>query len=615
MKILKNNYLRWCLIGVSFLLIDFLLRFFTRWLGYYSIFELIPSIFSMCWVMIIIIMISALPKTLRKIVFCGMFGFYAFYAIAQYVYYLIFNKFFYISDIRNASEGMRYIDYVLENLDGSFWGMLVVLMLLLIGCLIFFPEPEYEKQKYKKSYLFKVTLIATSCIIMNLLPAMYTSNDQFLFLSEEYEYEQFSNPGFDMELVGLYHYIGRDIWKHHLKKGLDRQLQYEKVDDYLKSKNIQQRENEMTNIFEGKNLILIQMESIDDWIVNEENMPTVKRLIDEGISFPNMHTCLYGSGGTFSTEFAFNTGIYQSTTGTAAYSMTQNAFPYSIANLLKEKGYLCRSYHQNTGDFYSRSNIHPTLGYEKYVSTSSIVSEKHMKNSDESMIEDDTVWEMMTEQKPFFDFIITYGAHVPYSYDDELVQWALEKYPKYDVKERDSELNAIYAKARTLDDMFAALLIRLEEEDLLDDTVIIAYADHYCYGLNNKNTMLKLSEENGSTILERTPAFIWYKGCESREIAKICQTIDWAPTIANFYGVDIVPYVLGNDIFDDSYAGCAIFPDGTWLTEEAYVVNGIVKWNYGMSDGDIKKMNEHVQQFYEANEAILFSDYYRYKAE
>ena len=106
------------------------------------------------------------------------------------------------------------------------------------------------------------------------------------------------------------------------------------------------------------------------------------------------------------------------------------------------------------------------------------------------------------------------------------------------------------------------------------------------------------------------PAFIWYDGCESMEVDKVCQTIDWVPTIANLFGVDVTPYVMGNDIFDDAYAGYAIFPDGTWLTETTYAVNGIPRWNNGMTEAEIEQMNSFAETFYNANEAILASNYY-----
>lgn len=611
MKIKKQiiQLSRCAFVAFTFFMVDFSLRFFTRWLGYYSIFELAPSLFSLCWIAIFLTFLSLFPRRIGRIIYAVFYGLWAIYSSIQYVYYLIFNKFFFLSDILHASEGGKYLDYAVNVVDANFFIMLVLFVAMGILGFLFFPYFSQIMNKLKRNIL-RCSLVICACIGMLLIPCLYTEDEQALFFSSKYEYNQFTNSGFDVEISGLYHYVARDFWKTFFAPKANLEELYDEVESYLRLKSSSGGTNDMTGIFKGKNLILIQMESIDDWVVTEDTMPTVFWLMNEGINFSNLYTCLYGSGWTMSTEFAFNSGIYQSTSGVAAYSMSQNSFPYSIANFLKAQGYRCISFHQNTGNFYSRSSIHPALGYEKYICTSSIVSDQYYKDSDISMVADDTCWHLMTGSTPFLTFVNTYGAHVPYSSDDPTVQWALSEHPEYDVNGRNQELNVIFAKARTLDDMIAKLIERLEEDRLLDNTVIIAYADHYCYGIADKELVHELTEANGTTILERTPAFIWYKGCESMEVDKVCQTIDWVPTIANLYGLDISPYVMGSDIFDDSYKGYAIFPDGTWLTDKAYAVNGIIRWNNGMSDKEITDMNNFVQKFYNANEAILASDYY-----
>lgn len=601
--------IRCVFVALTFFIVDICLRYFTRSLGYYSIFELAPSLFSLCWIAVFIVVLSLIPRKAGQIIYAILFGVWSIYAVIQYAYFLIFNKFFFLSDVLNASEGGNYLNYVTDTFNGYLFLMLGLFLALGIAGFFLFPNFHIIRNKLWRNVL-RCILAVCSCAGILLIPSLYTEDEQALFFSSKYEYEIFTNSAFDLEISGVYHYVARDIWKTFFEPANVPEELYSQIETYLANKCSQGGNNNMTGIFKDKNLILVQMESIDDWVITEETMPTLSTLMSEGINFTNMYTCLYGSGWTFSTEFAFNSGIYQSTKGIAAYSMSKNSFPYSIANLLEKQGYNCMSFHQNTGNFYSRSSIHPVLGYKQYVSTSSIVSSEFMADSDLSMVADDTCWNMMTQSRPFLTFINTYGAHVPYSSDDPLVQWALSEYPEYEVETRDPELNAIYAKARTLDDMFAMLLQRLEEDGLLESAVIIAYTDHYCYGLNDKDLLHTLSEANSSSILERTPAFIWYKGCESVEVDKICQTVDWVPTIANLYGLDVSPYVMGSDIFDATYEGYAIFPDGTWLTKDAYIVNGIVHWNNGMSDKEIADMNAFVQKFYAANEAILSSDYY-----
>ena len=600
--------LRSVLIAGTFFGPDASLRCVTRWLGYYSIFELAPSLFSLCWICIFVVILSLFPRRTGRIIYLLWYGVWAVYAAAQYIYYLIFNKFFFLTDMANAAEGAAYLDFVWDVLNHNVW--LQIILFLVMGTVGFMQFPDFRKLGNVKSRrILRGVLTAVGCIGIAAVPSLYTDHAEGNFFSSTYEYEQFTNSGFDMEITGLYQYVARDAWITYLMPRESAQILYKQVEECLDTKS-EHADNAMTGIFKGKNLILVQLESLDDWIVTPENTPTIFRMMQEGINFTNMHTCIYGSGSTFSTEFAFNTGIYQSTKGVGAYSATRNSYPYSLANILGDLGYATQSFHQNVGSYYNRAAMHEAIGYDTYYCTRDYLSDDLNPEVDVSVIADDTCWELLTQKRPFFSFLITYSAHIAYNAEDDLASYALSLYPQYNNPDRDDELNYLYAKSRLTDDMFDAMLKRLEEDGLLQDTVIIAYDDHYNYGLSDKELVQQLSEANGSPILERTPAFIWYAGCEHMEVDKVCQTIDWVPTIANLFGVDVATRVLGNDIFDDAYEGYAVFPDGTWLTSDAYIVNGIVRWNDGMTDEEIAQMNSYVQGFYAANEAILSSDYY-----
>lgn len=59
----------------------------------------------------------------------------------------------------------------------------------------------------------------------------------------------------------------------------------------------------MTGIFAGKNLIVIQMETIDYWMITEEDLPAIYSLMNEGIHFTNVYTPGFAIGYTFKTKF------------------------------------------------------------------------------------------------------------------------------------------------------------------------------------------------------------------------------------------------------------------------------------------------------------------------
>ena len=597
-------------IGFSYFLCDALLRILTRWLGYYSIYELPPSLFSVIWIGLIVVILSMFPKRIGRALYALSFFAFALFSLAQYGYYLIFGKFFFVADLQYMGEGGEYAGFVLSSLNNQFF--LLALVLLVTGLISIIIFPDIKKTISKKWITrFQVLLVLLALIGNLFIPKLYqpAKEGDPGFIDSSVEYTRFTNSGFDLELAGLYQYVAKDVWRTYFKpKGNVDEL-IETVDSFFE-KSADHPNNEMTGVLAGKNIILVQMESLDDWLLNEESAPTITRLMEEGINFENFFTCIYGSGSTFGTGFAVNTGNYQSLLGVAAYSMMQNHFTISLPNILKSLGYSCNSFHENVGTYYNRELMHKTFGYENYYCTRDYMAEEELPEDDETIVSNASCWNLLTNEKPFYDFVVTYSAHVPYSADDPLSLYASKKHP--DITNEDEELKYLYSKVRLTDDFFKTLINKLEQTDLLENTVIIAYADHYCYGISNKDLVRQLSEDKGSSVLEKTPLFIWYKGCTPQQITKTCQTIDLLPTIANMFGIDIEKRVLGNDIFNPNNRGLAVFPNGTWISSETYVRNGIIISQGDMTNIEIDQTNEFVKEFYEINEAILESDYYLY---
>lgn len=591
----------------SFFSIDALIRIMTRWLGYYSIYKIVPTLFSVYWICIIIIVLSILPRKTGKIVYILLYIVLSIYSIIQYIYYLIFDKFLFFSDLQKASEGGEFLGYVINVIDETVIFYFFLLVIIGVIGVIFYPKFTIAKSMHK--YWHKVLLMFFCVLGILFTPTLYKldANDA---MNASIEYESFTSSGFDLEIAGYYQFLVRDFWLSFLKPEPDVSTYISQIEEYFSDKQ-EHMENDYTGMLKGKNIIIVQMESIDDWIINNNVTPTIYKLMNEGINFTNMYTPCYGSGLTFGTEFAFNTGIYQGSTIMSGARLARNSFPFSIAHIFKNSGYVCNSFHENTGNYYNRNSMHEVMGY-KYHCTSEIISNGDPRD-DTTIVSDDNSWNLLTNKQRdgnFLDFIITYSAHLPYDSEDTLGKYALSKYPQYDVKSRNPEINVYYAKARLTDDMFSALIKRLQNEGELENTVIIAYTDHYSYGITDQEKVLEYSINNGNYILERTPAFIWYSGCKSVEIDKTCQTIDWLPTIANMLGIDVNSFVLGNDIFDENYEGYAFLPDNSWVSGTTYVKNGKIHSKGDMSKEEIEKMNNKLQDFYDANNAILRVNYY-----
>lgn len=593
---------------VTFGVLDVWLRYKTRAIGLYDITELAPNLLTLLWAVLLSALVTLIPsRKWGRIAYGVVYFFYFIYTVVQFGVYLVLDRFVYVSDLFLAGEGADYASWVMEFVTPSLIAQLLALIAFGVLGIVFFPKkPAAPKKAALVRGLAALMAVFGISQAGSLYGELAGDNVWDNFQSPAFEYKRFVSPNFGMQITGVYQFLCRDIQVQLSRSFTDTSALSAEIDAYFEEKP-DHLGNEYTGILEGKNVIAVMLESIDDWLITPEVMPTLSAMMDSSISFTNHYTPDYASGYTFNTEFAFNLGVYPYSNGNVSYALTRSAFPYSVANLFADAGYSANSYHEGEPDFYNRGPMHTAFGYEIYHCYRDYPLSGVSVHDDTFLVKNDALYSSMTAGDPFYSFVITYSAHLPYAQDDFTV-WCREQFPEYN--QYGEELSGLYAKARVTDEMFRLLLERLEADGLLEDTVIICYGDHYTYGIQDTELLQQKSEEAGSSILEKTPAFVWWSGCEGVQIDKVCHTVDLAPTIANLFGLEVPKNIMGSDILDDSYVGYAIFPYTTWIMDETYVKYGEVQWNESMTDEEIQEMNAFVQQYYYINDAILDADYY-----
>ena len=213
--------------------------------------------------------------------------------------------------------------------------------------------------------------------------------------------------------------------------------------------------------------------------------------------------------------------------------------------------------------------------------------------------------------------MITRSAHLSYKYNEVLSYWGLKRYPQYRGLTGNEETDCALLKARLVDDFFAGLLQELEETGQLEDTVIIGVTDHYTYGYKDMDTLLSLSGVEAPILLEKTPCFIWYPGCEAMEVDKILNTSDLLPTVLNMLGLKPGYDYIGHDAFDPAYGGFVPFSDGSWISGGyAYDLASdtlipLEKGTAAPDQEDMEEMARRVHWFTDTNNLILETDYYK----
>ena len=590
-----------------------------------------PFVFGVLWAAILTAVLYLLPGKVSRVLYGTTYFLCAVYAGFQTGYYLLFSEMMWLSDFRYASEGADYADMLLTYPAGWWAG---IFGMIAQGLLILWRFPVVRRSLWK--VLCSILVIAASFSGMEALPEIifeedekiqYAGSDYGRSQSAEAAYENMFNTHRLYRICGLHQTLAKDIYKNAIypltpSHALEQDAAEDTIRDYFADRK-NPTANAMTGKLAGKNVVLVLMESMDDWMIGPHT-PTLEKLMGEGINFTRFYTPVFGGIRTFNTEFTVNTGSFLSSQGGYAFDYVTNSYPQSLANRLREAGYSAKTFHYNDPSFYSRGEFSPAMGYEEYVCYGDFVKETDEKTRKNLLYDDLLLFdneelkaEFFREGQPTLNFVITRSAHLSYKYNEVLSHWGLKKYPEYRGLTGNEETDCAYLKARLVDDFFARLLRELEEKGQMENMVIIGVTDHYTYGYKNMEELLKLSGTKETILLEKTPCFIWSPGLEAMEMNKVLNTSDLLPAVLNLLGVESPYDYIGHDAFDESYEGFVPFSNGSWISgDTAFDVSGkkliSISGNQQTVSADFQKeMADKVQEFIRINNLILDADYYR----
>lgn len=591
--------------------------------------QLWPPAFGALWAAMLGGFVRLFPAKWGRVAYGILYFATAVYAAVETGYYILFSEMMWLSDFRYASEGSDYFS-VLLSYPPAWW--LGLVLLALQGVVILRKFPLWKQRWLTGSATAAVTLAAAvgaSClpqaVFMQDGSIQYAGSDYGRAQSAEAAYDNMFNAHRLYQVCGLYQTLSRDIYKNGIYPLTAQYTASQKNARAEVSNYFAQREtggdNEMTGILKGKNVILVLMESMDDWMLGEYT-PTLNALMSEGINFTRFYTPGYGGIRTFNTEFCVNTGSFLSSQGGYAFDYVTNSYRESLASLLTARGYSAKTFHYNDPNFYSRGVFSPAMGYSEYICYADYIGEG--EEEEDRLYDDQLLFdspelnaEFFRDGQPTLNFIITRSAHLSYKYNEVLSYWGLKKYPEFRDLTDNEETNCALLKAKLVDDLFARMLTELGEKGQLENTVIIGVTDHYTYGYKDEESLYALSGVENALLLEKTPCFIWSADLAPMEVDKTLNTSDLLPTLLNLLGVDSPYDYIGQDAFDPTYEGYALFSDGSWI--RGSVAYDAASGEYiGVSGGvavvsEKLKMDmaERAEQFVRINNLILDTDYYK----
>ena len=410
------------------------------------------------------------------------------------------------------------------------------------------------------------------------------------------------------------------------------------------------KQNEYSNIFKGKNVLVIHAESIQQFTFNtkingKEVTPNLNKIAKEGIYFSNFYA-VESVGTSSDSEFTFSTSLLPAVNGTVAINYWDRDYT-SIQKLFKNEGYYVFSMHGNNCSFWNRNLLHQSLGYDKfycYTNDYEIDETIGLGLSDKSFFKQSVshIKEINKNNKNWYGTLIMLTNHTPFSYITDHSDFDVTY--KYNVIDPETGeiinkeapylegtiLGNYFKSVNYADEAIGELISNLDKNGLLDNTVVIIYGDHdakikkqeyeYYYNYNFETmSVLDKNDPNYHVVTDyeyevnrKVPFIIWTKDTKfNKEVKSIAGMYDAMPTIGNMFGINN-KYALGNDLFSVSN-NIVVFPDGNWITDKMYYNNQkgealLLDSDYPISVDYIEKNNKYAEERISISNSIIVYD-------
>ena len=573
------------------------------------------------------------------------------FCIANSIYYTFYTSFISVSLISTTRYAVQVGDAIVENVlqAKDFMYLIAPILLIITAIRAHFVEKKKNIKRDKNRRDLRKWIVSLAGGLVTLIIFIMS-----LTALEIGRYAKQWNREYIVMRFGVYAYQLNDIVKSIEPKltslfGFDKALKT--FNEYYENRSdTQDWQNEYTGIFKGKNVIVIHGESIQNFLIGlefngEEVTPNLNKLAKNSIYFNNFYSQV--SVGTSSdTEFTFNTSLMPSNNGTVFVSYFNREY-VAMPKLFSDMGYYTFSMHGNNGSFWNRDIMHETLGYQRFYSKRDYEIDEviGLGLSDKSFLNQsiEKIKEINAQGKPYFGTIITLSNHTPFSDTD--------KYGEFDVDLKETVVNPetneeeivsypymegtklgnYFKSVHYADSALGEFFNRLEEEGLMDNTVIVLYGDHdarlpksdyrrlYNYDKETDEARNCTEEDEDCTVIDgntyellrKVPFIIYSKETKDSlhtEVSDVMGMYDCMPTLGNMFGF-YNKYALGHDIFDIKDENIVVFPNGNWVTNKIYYNAQNNTWlplKETEIDADyISKNNDYAERLLSASNATV----------
>ena len=504
------------------------------------------------FITVLMCLISVLPNRARIITAIVVNLLISILVCSDELYYSYSNNVLSLAQVTNLQYGEEIISTIpslFKLKDILYFLDIIILVVLMVLKKI---ELIKKERKTKLQILGKMLIGVLGIIIF-----IYIGND-YLQKSKDKSY----NKDLQIKDSTIFGYHIYDIESTLNIKNNAKYSNYDDmIKDYEKLKNdydarYNQIESYYDGILEGKNIIILQLESIQEFVVNKkingkEITPNLNKFLRENIEFSNMHMQSYSS--TADSEHSTITSIYPMENGMSFSKYFANKYD-DLFKMFNNAGYNTSYMHGNYPYFWNRGNVYGRLNLNELNLKEQFddVSEEISGYLSDELLYRQAVQKLKTYENPFISYIVAASSHTPFNLE------GLQDRSKIAInigEFKDTFFGNYLEAANYADYAFGVFVDELKREGLYDDTAILVFGDHNGVNMYDDKLIefLKKTNPNLTDVdlkLNYTRVLCGFKipGLKNLKIEKPVNKLDIKPTLTYLAGIED-GFSLGTNMF------------------------------------------------------------------
>lgn len=498
--------------------------------------ELETIIGTMSFSIVLVCFLCVLPNRGRVISAICIDIFFSILLFSDNVYYIYSNSVLSVAQITNLQYGeeiMSTLPMVIQAKQILYFVDIIIFMLLIIFKIV----KIYKKEKKTRKQLILKYIVGIIGVIMFCVVSV-----QYIQKGKEKSY----NKDLQIREATIFGYHIFDIEN---ALNIKNQTKYKNYKDmFYDYENLKKQyeteysntENNLKGILQDKNVIILQLESIQEFVINKEIngkqiTPNLNKFLSENIKFTNMHMQSYST--TADSEHSTITSLYPMENGMSFSKYYTNTYD-DLFKIFKNSNYYTSYMHGNYPYFWNRGNVYGKLKLDdlSLKEQFSDLSENINGDLSDELLYKQAVQKIKQFKTPYISYIVTASSHTPYTLE------GLQDRSKITInvgKYKDTYFGDYLESVNYADYAFGVFIDELKKEGLYDDTAILVFGDHNGINMYNEEMIdfLNYIDKDLTDIdlklnYTRVACGMKIPGIKNIKIDKPVNKLDIKPTLA-----------------------------------------------------------------------------------